>query len=85
VYDLPGAYIRDFVELTARWKVDPARLLKGLPVTAEALADPATRVPLRVCEAILARGLELTREPALGVHLGMTMRMSSHGFSASRR
>lgn len=80
MYDLPGAYIRDFVELTARWNVEPARLLKGLPVTVEALADPATRVPLRVCEAILARGLELTREPALGVHLGMTMRMSSHGF-----
>jgi len=80
VYDLPGAYIRDFVELTARWKVEPARLLQGLPVTMEALADPATRVPLRVCEAILARGLELTKEPALGVHLGMTMRMSSHGF-----
>lgn len=80
MYDLPGAYIRDFVELTARWKVEPARLLQGLPVTMEALADPATRVPLRVCEAILARGLELTKEPALGVHLGMTMRMSSHGF-----
>ena len=80
MYDLPGAYIRDLVELTARWNVDPAHLLKGLPVTVEALADPATRVPLRVCEAILARGLELTREPALGVHLGMTMRMASHGF-----
>lgn len=80
MYDLPGAYIRDFVELTARWKVEPARLLAGLPVTMEALADPATRVPLRVCEAILSRGLELTKEPALGVHLGMTMRMSSHGF-----
>lgn len=80
MYDLPGAYIRDFVELTARWNVEPARLLQGLPLTAEALADPATRVPLRVCEAILARGLELTKEPALGVHLGMAMRVSSHGF-----
>ncbi|HSN28121.1 MAG TPA: AraC family transcriptional regulator ligand-binding domain-containing protein [Kofleriaceae bacterium] len=77
---LPGAYSRDFVELTARWKVEPARLLDGLPLTVEALADPATRVPLRVCEAILARGIELTKEPALGVHLGMAMRVSSHGF-----
>jgi AraC-like DNA-binding protein len=80
VYDLPGAYLRDFVELTARYKVEPARLLRGLPVTLESLADPATRVPLRVCEAIVARGLELTREPALGVHMGMAMRVSSHGF-----
>jgi len=80
VYDLPGAYILDFVELTARWKVEPAALLRGLPVTLEALADPATRVPLRVCEAIVARATTLTREPALGVHLGMQMRVSSHGF-----
>ncbi len=80
MYDLPGAYIRDFVELTARWKVDPSALVRGLPVTLDALADPTTRVPLRVCEAIVARGIELTREPALGVHFGMQMRVSSHGF-----
>jgi len=80
VYDLPGAYILDFVELTARWKVTPEALLAGLPVTLEELADPATRVPLRVCEAVVTRGIELTREPALGVHLGMQMRVSSHGF-----
>ncbi len=80
MYDLPGAYIRDFVELTARWNVKPARLVDGLPVTLDALADPATRVPLQVCEAIVARGVALTKEPALGVHLGMQMRVSSHGF-----
>jgi AraC-like DNA-binding protein len=80
VYDLPGAYLRDFVELTARWKVTPEALLRGLPITAEALADPATRVPLLVCEAIVQRGIELTGEPALCVHLGMQMRVSSHGF-----
>jgi AraC-like DNA-binding protein len=80
VSDLPGAYILDFVELTARWKVTPEALLQGLPITVEALADPATRVPLRVCEAIVSRGIELTREPALCVHLGLQMRVSSHGF-----
>ena len=56
MYDLPGAYIRDFVELTGRWKVEAARGSDGLPVTVDALADPATRVPLQVCEAIVARG-----------------------------
>jgi AraC-like DNA-binding protein len=80
LYDLPGAYIRDFVELCARWRVPPETLVRGLPVTVEALADPATRVPLRVCEAIVTRGVELTKEPGLGVHLGMQMRVSSHGF-----
>jgi len=80
VYDLPGAYIRDFVELTARWNVEPARLLRGLPVSFDSLADPATRVPLQVCEAIVVRGLQMTKEPALGMHFGLQMRLSSHGF-----
>jgi AraC-like DNA-binding protein len=33
-----------------------------------------------LCEAIVSRGIEMTGEPALGVHLGMQMRVSSHGF-----
>lgn len=77
---LPGAYIRDFVELVGRWKIAPATLLAGLPIDHAALADPTTRVPLRVCEAILGRAIELTREPALAVHVGTQMRVSSHGF-----
>jgi AraC-like DNA-binding protein len=80
VYDLPGAYIRDLVELAGRWKVTPHALLSGLPVTAAALADPATRVPLTVCEAIVARAHALTHEPALAFHVGTQMRLSSHGF-----
>ncbi len=80
MYDLPGAYLHELVELAGRWNVRPAEILKGLPVTAAQLADPTTRVPLRVCEAIVARALKLTHEPALAVHVGMQMRLSSHGF-----
>ncbi len=80
MFDLPGAYIKDLVELTGRWQVRPDELLAGLPITAEDLAAPTTRVPLRVCEAILARAIELTHEPALAIHVGTQMRLSSHGF-----
>jgi AraC-like DNA-binding protein len=80
VYDLPGANIRDLVELAGRWRVAPDALLDGLPVTMAALADPTTRVPLRVCEAIIGRAHDLTGEPALAFHLGTSMRVSSHGF-----
>jgi AraC-like DNA-binding protein len=79
VYDLPGTYIREIVEL-AEPKVAHDVLLRGLPTTYEALTDPTTRVPLRVCEAIVARAIELTGEPALGIALGMRMKVSSHGF-----
>jgi AraC-like DNA-binding protein len=37
-------------------------------------------VPLRVCEAIVARAHQLTHEPALAYYVGMQMRLSSHGF-----
>jgi AraC-like DNA-binding protein len=80
VYDLPGAYINEILELAQRWNVRPAEILKGLPVTTTQLADPTTRVPLRVCEAIVARAHQLTHEPALAVHVGTQMRLSSHGF-----
>jgi len=80
VYELPGAYVRDLVDLVASRKVAPEALLAGLPITLAQLADPTTRVPLRVCDAIAQRAIALTKEPALAVHLGMRMRVSSHGF-----
>ena len=80
MYDLPGAYINELLELAARWNVRPAEILKGLPLTAAQLADPSTRVPLKVCEAIIARAHQLTHEPALALHVGTQMRLSSHGF-----
>jgi AraC-like DNA-binding protein len=80
VYDLPGANILDLVKLAGRWKVTPEVLLEGLPVSFAALAAPTTRVPLKVCEAIALRAVELTREPGLALYLGLEMKVSSHGF-----
>ncbi len=80
MYDLPGTYIRDLVELAARWKIAPEALLDGLPVTQAALADPSTRIPLKVCEAIIGRAHSMTGEPALAFHVGTQMRVASHGF-----
>lgn len=80
VYDLPGVYMKELVELAKRWNVRGNELLDGLPVTVEQLSNPATRVSLRVCEAIIARAHQLTNEPALAVYVGMQMRVSSHGF-----
>jgi len=78
--DLPAAYIRDVVDLVARWNVTPDALLAGLPISRADLAKPATRVPIAVCGELIARAHRLTNEPALAVYLGMQMRLSSHGF-----
>lgn len=78
--ELPGAYMRDIVDLAATWTVAPDALLAGLPITLAALQDPTTRVPLRVCEAIVRRAIAMTGQPALAVQFGLRMRASSHGF-----
>jgi AraC-like DNA-binding protein len=80
VSSLPGAYIKDFIELVGRWKITPGTLLAGLPIDLATLSEPTTKVPLRVCEAILGRAVELTHEPALAIHVGTQMRVSTHGF-----
>jgi AraC-like DNA-binding protein len=80
VFELPGAYLRDLVDLVATRHGSPDALLVGLPVTVAQLADPTTRLSLRVCEAIVKRATQLTRDPTLAIQLGMRMRVSSHGF-----
>jgi AraC-like DNA-binding protein len=80
MFDLPGSSIRKVIALTARWRVAPEALLDGLPVTLADLDDPSTRVPIRLCEAIVSRAHQLTGEPALAFHAGMSMRASSQGF-----
>jgi AraC-like DNA-binding protein len=78
--DLPGSYMREVVELAARWHVRPEELLRGLPVKLATLSDPGTRVPLAVCAEIVRRAHALTGEPALALYLGWQVRLSSHGF-----
>lgn len=78
--DLPGAYVRDLIELAGRWNVPAEVLVRGLPVDLDALRDPATRIPLPVASEIIQRALRLTGEPALAIYVGWQMRLSSHGF-----
>lgn len=78
--DLPGAYVRDVVVLAARWGVRPELLLAGLPFDMLALEQPGTRVAIADCAEVVARAERATREPALAVHAGTQMRLSSHGF-----
>ena len=78
--DIPGAYVRDVIELVARWNVPAAPLVAGLPVRLDALNDPATRVPIEVCAVMVERARRLSGQPALALYVGWQMRLSSHGF-----
>ncbi len=77
---LPAVHTLDLLELVARWGVKEAELLAGLPLTRAALAAPAARLPLPMVSTVLDRARTLTGEPALGIYLGLKMRISAHGF-----
>lgn len=78
--ELAGVYALELLKLAERWGVSADALLAGLGTTSAALAEPGVRVPLATCAAILERARRLTGEPALAVHMGLQMRLSSHGF-----
>jgi AraC-like DNA-binding protein len=78
--ELPGAYAYELVSLCARWGVSADVLLEGTGLTLDTLKDPATRLPVPVCSAVVERARQLTGEPALAFAMGLHMRLSWHGF-----
>ncbi len=77
---VPGAYILLLTEVVARWQISPATLLEGTGLALDELANPLSRLPLATFNSLLSRAIELTQEPGLGFHLGLQMKLSSHGF-----
>lgn len=77
---LPGAYLRELVELCRRFDLGPEEILAGTALSFEALAHPAVRVDLPTFARVVRRATELTREPGLALLLGRQMRLSWHGF-----
>jgi AraC-like DNA-binding protein len=77
---LPGVYARELVELAGRFGIRPEQLLEGLEVELATLTDPAARLPLPLCAALVERARKLTGEPGLAFPFGLQMRLSSHGF-----
>jgi AraC-like DNA-binding protein len=78
--ELPGAYAYELVAHCAHWGVSAGALLDGTGHTLESLKDPATRLPLAECAALIERARVLTHQPALAFSMGMHMRLSWHGF-----
>jgi AraC-like DNA-binding protein len=77
---IAAAHALQLAELVTRWGVTAEELFAGLGIDAEALADPRRRLPLSVMGRIAARAKALTGEPGLGFYLGLSMRVSSHGY-----
>jgi AraC-like DNA-binding protein len=79
-HSLPAVHALHIAELVARWGVSRDRLLDGTGVTAADLEQPEGRLSLATVEDVVERARQLTGEPALGLFLGMQMRISAHGY-----
>ncbi len=79
-HSLPAAHALHIAELVERWGVAQQRLLDEVGLRIECLAEPDARLPIATCVRLIERARALTGEPALGVHLGMRMRASAHGY-----
>lgn len=67
-------------EVVRRWNVSPEELFDGTGLSPERLADPGERMGVAASIALVERARALTGESALGVYLGMQMRISAHGY-----
>lgn len=72
-------YVAHLVDVTARFGVRPELLLKGTGIRANTLDRPEGLVPQASFQALIRRALELSREPGLGFHFGMSLKLSAHG------
>jgi AraC-like DNA-binding protein len=68
------------LELYKRWGVPEREILRGSGLHREDLLDPDVSIPIPVVISIAERARVLTREPALGMYLGLQMAVSVHGF-----
>jgi AraC-like DNA-binding protein len=77
---IPAIHALHLVEVCGRYGVTPSQLLGPMGLSEAELSEPGERVALPVLEKLVARARVLTGEPALGILLGMQMRISAHGY-----
>jgi AraC-like DNA-binding protein len=77
---LPAVHALHLAEIVRRFGHEPAELFAAIGASEESLAVPDARLGMREVEALVARARALTGDDALGVHLGIQMRISAHGY-----
>jgi len=79
-HDLPAIHALHLTEVAARFGVAPEVLLAGSGIDASRLAEPNARVGLSELVALVERARALTGEPGIAFHVGLQMRIASHGY-----
>jgi AraC-like DNA-binding protein len=79
-FTLPAAHALQLAELVKAAGVPPEDLFAGLGVDAKSLAVPGAQISVATGVQLFERAKRLTREPAVGIQLGLGMRASAHGY-----
>lgn len=78
-HHIPAVHALHLADVARRWNIGKEALFSGIVDTAS-LAEPAAQLSIPTLEKLVARARALTGEPALGIHVGMQMRISAHGY-----
>jgi AraC-like DNA-binding protein len=79
-HTLPAANFLHVLTLVQRWGVSEQDVLAGLPFGAKELADPQMTISVPAAVSLLERARALTREPGLGVYLGLQTYAGQYGY-----
>ena len=74
-----SAALTRFAELAAACGVDGRALVASVGLPSRCLADPDLKVPAKLVGRLLERAAELSREPAFGLRLAESRRLSNLG------
>ncbi len=77
---IPAIHVLHLAEVAARFGVAPDALLGASGLSRSALAEPAARLSLPALIELVERARTLTGEAGLGFHVGLQMRIASHGY-----
>ena len=77
---IPAIHAAHLAELCARYGVSSSQLFAGTGLVEATLTEPDEQLSIAAMERIVTRARVLTGEPALGILLGMQMRISAHGY-----
>lgn len=77
---VPAIHALQLAEIVERWGVEPDALLRSCGLRREALLEPGARLSIPDLIALVERSRALTGEPGLGFHVGLHMRIASHGY-----
>lgn len=79
-FTVPAVHALHIAELVRSWGVGAEQLFAELGGDAERFAIPGASMSVAELVALVTRARALTREPALGIHFGLRMRATAHGY-----